>query len=309
MKQEQIEDILDQCGKDCLLLFDGYDEYLKNKENSGWVVEVDQVIQREARKNFNLIVSTRPWNSEGLLYDRRLGFEKVSISQFNTAKRNEFIEKFFEHNPPQEEGEYLINALEMDSPDCVVPKEIAAAPRMLLYICNIWSNKNLERSVLKKKDKFWDKVWELMRHTFNRKYPTEKISQAGLAKIRRKLADFVLARENEEMSFDQFYEHFGEERGLDLFYFGVYSAIKERKTDPWEDEEKEEGKEEEEAVIPTYNVCIEDMLENECKEARQEKEEAQRKEEEAKKKGWLVQLVLVVLLLGLAVGFFAIWKK
>ena len=69
MKQEQIEDILDQCGKDCLLLFDGYDEYLKNKKDcsSRWVAEVDQVIQREALKNFNLIVSTRPWNSEGLL--------------------------------------------------------------------------------------------------------------------------------------------------------------------------------------------------------------------------------------------------
>ena len=66
IREEQIEDILDQCHKDCLLLFDGYDEYEKNKKESG-SRELDQIIKREARKNFNLIVSTRPWNSEGLL--------------------------------------------------------------------------------------------------------------------------------------------------------------------------------------------------------------------------------------------------
>ena len=129
---------------------------------------------------------------------------------------------------------------------------------------------------------------------FHFDYLHTSLSKASLAKIRRKLADFVLTRENEQMSFDQFYEQFGEEKGLDLFYFGVYSTGKERKTYPWEDEEKYPWEEEEEAVIPTYNICVEDMLENECKEARQEKEEAQRKEEawkkeeeEAKKKkGW-----------------------
>ena len=67
IREEQIEDILDQCHKDCLLLFDGYDEYEKNKKESGSSRELDQIIKREARKNFNLIVSTRPWNSEGLL--------------------------------------------------------------------------------------------------------------------------------------------------------------------------------------------------------------------------------------------------
>ena len=67
IREEQIEDILDQCHKDCLLLFDGYDEYEKNKKESGSSRELDLIIKREARKNFNLIVSTRPWNSEGLL--------------------------------------------------------------------------------------------------------------------------------------------------------------------------------------------------------------------------------------------------
>ena len=108
IREEQIEDILDQCHKDCLLLFDGYDEYEKNKKESGSSRELDQIIKREARKNFNLIVSTRPWNSEGLLYERRLGFEKVSISNFNKPKRNDFIENFFVQNPPKEDANDLI---------------------------------------------------------------------------------------------------------------------------------------------------------------------------------------------------------
>ena len=291
MKQEEIEDILDQCGNDCLLLFDGYDEYLKNKKDSGWVAEVDQVIQREALKNFNLIVSTRPWNSEGLLNEERLGFEKVSISQFNKPKRNDFIENFFVQNPPREDANHLINAL--DSPDCVVPKKIAAAPRMLLYICNIWgnSNKKLKEDILKTKVLFWDQVWELMRRTHNLKYPTEEITQEDLAQTKRKLAEFVEGKKNEEMSYKQYYKWFGD--GLDLFYFGVYS-IEETETPPWQKESK--GDKDGAAVAPTYGVSIQDMLENECEKIGQKKEEARRKEEEkekkrkeeeeAKKKGW-----------------------
>ena len=322
IREEQIEDILGQCHKDCLLLFDGYDEYEKNKKESGSSRELDLIIKREARKNFNLIVSTRPWNSEGLLYERRLGFEKVSISNFNKPKRNDFIENFFVQNPPKEDANDLINTL--DSPDCVVPKEIAAAPRMLLYICN--SNKKLKEDILKTKVLFWDQVWELMRRTHNLKYPTEKITKEGLAQTKRKLAEFAEGKKDEEMSFDKFYEWFGEEKGLDLFYFGVYS-IEETETPPWE-EEAEDGV----AVAPTYGVSIQDMLENECEEIGQEKEEARRKEEEKKKKRkeddekkkrkekeeskkrqeemrgqeipyWILPL------LGLAVGLFAIWKN
>ena len=128
------------------------------------------------------------------------------------------------------------------------------------------------------------------------------------------------------MSFDQYYEWFGEEKGLDLFYFGVYS-IEEMETPPWEEEAKDGV-----AVAPTYGVSIQDMLENECEEIGQEKEEARRKEEEKEKKrkeddekkkrkekeeskkrqekmrGQEIPY-WILLLLGLAVVFFAIWKN
>ena len=127
-----------------------------------------------------------------------------------------------------------------------------------------------------------------MRRTHNLKYPTEKITQEDLTQTKRKLAEFVEGKENEEMSYKQFYKWFGE--GLDLFYFGVYS-IEETKTPPWRREKEAEEDRDGAAVAPTYGVCIQDMLENECEEISQKKEEEKEKkrkkeEEEAKKKGW-----------------------
>ena len=198
---------------------------------------------------------------------------------------------------------------------------------MLLYICTIWSNSNkkLKEDILKTKVLFWDQVWELMRRTHNLKYPTEKITKEGLAQTKRKLAEFAEGKKDEEMSFDKFYEWFGEEKGLDLFYFGVYS-IEEMETPPWEEEAKDGV-----AVAPTYGVSIQDMLENECEEIGQEKEEARRKEEEKEKKRKEddekkkrkekeeskkgqeemrgQEIPWILLLLGLAVGLFAIWKN
>ena len=56
MADKEIEDILERGSKSCLLIFDGYDEYLKNRKNSGWFQEV---IDREAQKDFNLIVKNQ----------------------------------------------------------------------------------------------------------------------------------------------------------------------------------------------------------------------------------------------------------
>ena len=89
--------------------------------------------------------------------------------------------------------------------------------------------------------------------TYNLKYPTEQITKDGLKKIKLELAKFVLANANEGMSFDQFYERFGEEKGLDLFYFGVYS-IDDKETPPWEMDGEDGNDEDKVAVVPSYSL-------------------------------------------------------
>ena len=140
----------------------------------------------------------------------------------------------------------------------MVPKELVVAPRMLLYICTIWNNiRKVREDGLKTRTLFWDEVWELMRQTYNLKYPTTEITKDGLKKTKLELAEFVLANENEGMSFDQFYERFGEEKGLDLFYFGVYS-IDVMETPPWEMADGDGDDEDKVAVVPSYCLSIQD---------------------------------------------------
>jgi len=252
----EIKNIINHGSKTILLIFDGYDEYTKKKVSSGISQEIDAVIWREERKNYNLVVTTRPWKSEDLLSPRRLTFEKVSIISFDTDnKRNSYIEKFFEHNKPREEAKSLITALA--NPNSVVPKEILSQPRMLLYICNMWKdNKEIREDGLLSGGLFWNDIWSLMRRTYNLKYPESKISKEDLTRIRRKLAIFMRDHKDLEMSFDTFYDQFGEDGG-DLFYFGVYS-IGTSSTPEWEIEDEANEQEDLVEVKPIFPWMIQE---------------------------------------------------
>ena len=183
--------------------------------------EVDSIIHRELRKNVNLIVTTRSWRSDELLTIKRFGFEKISVAPFELPKdRDAFIGHFF----PGASGRKLINALDNEGEE-VIPKQLQREPRMLLYICNLWKySKEIRKSKLKNKHIFWDGIWELMRLTYNRKYPHQEMSKSDMELTRKKIGHLALQNRGKEMNFEHFFVEFGNELGIDLFWFGIYGT-------------------------------------------------------------------------------------
>jgi hypothetical protein len=123
---------------------------------------------------------------------------------------------------------------------------------MLLYICNLWKySKEIRKSKLKNKHMFWDKIWELMRLTYNRKYPNQEMSKSDL-----------------ELTFEHFFAEFGDERGADLFWFGFYGTetFTEKPWEllagkPWELLDNEEGTKELKDVKVNYDSMMEEEAE------------------------------------------------
>ena len=83
VSRQEIKNVLDKGRKTILLLFDGWDEYAKQCKGTGASKEIEDIVQREARQNFNLILTTRTWKSDTLLNVPRLGFKEVSIYPYN----------------------------------------------------------------------------------------------------------------------------------------------------------------------------------------------------------------------------------
>ena len=221
--KEKVVEILTWGIDTVLFAFDGYDEnnrlYVCKNGIDG--TELDSIIRREARKNFNLIVTSRPWRSADLLNVDRYGFEKVTFlnHSLDHETRNVFIRNFFsimEDNLSDE----LIKAL--DGPQNIIPLELQNVKRMLLNICNIWKHNKEENTIPNffNAKLFLDDLWEVMRLTFNMKYPESEMSKQDLLKMREKIGMI----EEKEMSYEDINAMFGDEDSLDVFYFGVYST-------------------------------------------------------------------------------------
>lgn len=264
-KEGDIEKIFERGMKNILLVFDGYDEYVKLKNEGTTMTEVDSIIHRELRKNVNLIVTTRSWRSDELLTIKRFGFEKISVAPFELPKdRDTFIGYFF----PGGRGEKLINALDNGEEE-IIPKQLQKEPRMLLYICNLWKySKEIRKSQLKNKDMFWNEIWELMRLTYNRKYPHQEMSKPELELTRRKIGYLALQNKGKEMTFDHFFAEFGDELGADLFWFGIYGTETFAEK-PWELLYNEEGTRESKDVKVNYDS----MMEQEAEKLKKERSE------------------------------------
>ena len=263
VKEEDIEKIFERGMKNILLVFDGYDEYIKLKNEGTTMTEVDSIIHRELRKNVNLIVTTRSWRSDELLTIKRFGFEKISVAPFELPKdRDAFIGHFF----PGASGRKLINALDNDEEE-VIPKQLQKEPRMLLYICNLWKyNKEIRKSKLKNRHIFWDGIWELMRLTYNRKYPHQEMSKLNMELTRRKIGHLALQNGGKEMTFESFFADLGDEIGFDLFWFGIYGTETFAEK-PWEllDSEKETKK------LKDVKANYDSMMEEEAEKLKEER--------------------------------------
>ena len=89
---------------------------------------------------------------------------------------------------------------------------------MLLFICTMWKdNKYIRKDGLLSQDILYEDIWSLMRETYNVKYPEAKITKERLATIKRTIGDFRLEH-GENVSYEKFFEAFGEDEGLDLFF-------------------------------------------------------------------------------------------
>ena len=220
---QDINDIMDRGADAILIVFDGYDEtsYRAMDRNNIVGTEMEAIIRREARKKFNLIVTSRPWRHQELLSVDRYGFEKMSIvrNQLSKKERNDFIKSFFLHMNEDISGS-LIDAL--DSPRNIVPEAIQNIKRMLKYICHIWQTYNLrnEADEFFNMEKVTNDLWELMRLTYNSKYPNDPKGVEDLQKLREVISEI----DAKELTLDEIYEAFGDEKGFDVFYFGIYST-------------------------------------------------------------------------------------
>ena len=276
LSEEKIGKIIEQGSKTVLLILDGYDEYTKAKEGSA---EVDALLKREKRKTYSIITTTRPWKSEDILNVRKLGYEEVSLAKLTPDQRNNFIVKYFKHNKPEELAKDLITALQ--HPDSAVPKEMMMEPRMLLFICTMWKdNKYIRKDGLLSQDILYEDIWSLMRETYNVKYPEAKITKERLATIKRTIGDFRLEH-GENVSYEKFFEAFGEDEGLDLFYFGIYSIDKSYVPTWQREDDQRDVINDHNEVKPAYNEvrpAYSDMIGEEAKKAKEAK-----KAEEVKK--------------------------
>ena len=264
VKEGDIEKIFERGMKNILFAFDGYDEYIKLKSEGTTMTEIDSIIHRELRKNVNLIVTTRSWRSDELLTIKRFGFEKISVAPFELPKdRDAFIGHFF----PGASGRKLINALDNDEEE-VIPKQLQKEPRMLLYICNLWKHsKEIRKSKLKNIHMFWDGIWNMMRLTYNRKYPRQEMSKSDMELTRKKVGHLALQNRGKEMTFEHFFAEFGDELGADLFWFGIYGteSLTEK---PWELLDNKEETKESKDVKGNYDS----MIEQEAKKLKKEQD-------------------------------------
>ena len=132
-------------------------------------------------------------------------------------------------------------------------------------------------SKLRDKDLFWNRIWDLMRQTYNLRYPEKKLSNEDLKRIRYKIGKFA-EEHSQKFSLCQFHHAFGAEDGIDLFYFGVYT------TDiipPWLEAENDNKCD----VDPTYGSLIE-LIEHEQRK-REKEEQVQTEKEKAVQRFWL----------------------
>ena len=217
-----VEEIMNKLNHKILYAFDGYDEFTKVSSCPNIIKsEVDSIIGRKGSKGFNVIVTSRPWRSYDLLSVHRLGYEKLTFLQryLHVNTRNKIIVDFFS-DMDQDLSKDLIVALE--SQYNIIPSTLLHMKRMLLYICEIYTYNFYNNSIADffDKDRFLENLWELMRLTYNMKYPSEPMSKDALVKMRNRIGQLKTT----ELSYEELHDVFGDETTFDIFYFGIYST-------------------------------------------------------------------------------------
>ena len=234
------------------MILDGFDEYEAivatqldgksekvNSDKGGLTKqcnpEVGLVIQRRKMQNINLVVTSRPWKAEELLYVEKYEYQKIDMNTTLTeTERNAIISNFY-RNP--ERSQELISFIDKDIGD-IVPRKMTKEPRMLLYICNIWDQDIDQRNkVFSSRSLFIDATMILMLKTYNVKYPENKKGQQWLDDLKGKLISFGKKNKhnNMVMKWDDFFNEFGDnDLAYDLWCMGLFTSEK-KKTAPWEE--------------------------------------------------------------------------
>ena len=114
----------------------------------------------------------------------------------------------------------LINAL--DSERNVIPSELITIKRMLLYICHIYKynvHSHTEEDFYSEAE-LLNNLWELMRLTYNKKYPEAVMSTDDLKAMRQKIGQLNTAN----LTYEEMNDVFGDHNKFDIFFFGIYST-------------------------------------------------------------------------------------
>ena len=228
LTRDNIKAILDRGRDSILFAFDGYDEFTKFQLcQNGVSSEVEAIIKRETRKNYNLLVTSRPWRSDDLLSVERFGFRKLSLvkAPIDREVRNKFIKNFF-LVMEEDLSDGLIIAL--DSEKNIIPPELITTKRMLLYVCHIYKYNVYSQT----EEEFYSEaailnnLWELMRLTYNKKYPEGIMSKDDLQEMRHKIGQLDNPG---NLTYEEMNHIFGDDNKYDIFFFGIYSTAAMKK--------------------------------------------------------------------------------
>ena len=216
VSKDFVDEFLQKGRNAIFLAFDGYDEEYYHCKGKGLMEEASRIVHQQDKKEFNMVVTTRPWRSSTLL-NAEIGYRLMTMKQtMNRSERNKFILNFFKRSQ-KDLSSGLIEAL--NSKQNIIPLGMQQNKRILLYICHIWefSETQNDASIFFVKAKFVDRLWELMMWTHNMKYPDHKVGEKDLADIRKKMGEI----EDHEMSVQEVKSKFGST--VNLFYVGVYT--------------------------------------------------------------------------------------
>ena len=120
-----------------------------------------------------------------------------------------------------------------------------------------------------------------------------------MTRVREKIGEFAVTH-SQELSLNQFHQVFGEEDGIDLFYFGVYTTDIKGLA-PWQEEKKKElidksndtddNDKNQFDVDPTYGSLIEHE-----KRKREKEEQEKLEKEKTEQRFWLFIISFIVAL-------------
>ncbi|XP_072182087.1 uncharacterized protein [Diadema setosum] len=143
--QNQIDNYITENPNKVILVFDGFDEYaehlgLHDKESS----EITRILELQQYKSCKVIVTTRPWKANRLLFGNNFSeaYTSIRVEGFSKDNLSSFIKRYFEIRDKDSLAENLITVMEEND---VIWINMAPFPIYCAIFCLMWNNLSEER--------------------------------------------------------------------------------------------------------------------------------------------------------------------